>query len=535
MTLRPYQQRVIDDTLAWFRRNPGSPCIEAPTGAGKSWIIAGFCKFIMDSYPKSRVLILSHVKELLQQDAEKLLTIWPEAPLGIYSAGLNSRNINAVTVAGIQSVRSRAAELGKIDAVFVDEAHLINNTESGTYRKLLAALRELSPNMRVIGLTATPYRLGQGMLTEGDNALFSAIIPSVSIAELVDMGYLAPLRSKFTNMQQDTSGVKMRMGDFVESELQAAVDTDAQNAAIAEETIRRAEGRRAWLVFAAGVEHALRLRDSFRERGVSAETVTGSTPRAEREEILSGFKAGKIRCVTNANVLTTGFDYPDIDVIVMARPTMSPGLYMQMAGRGMRLKSGDFKDCLVLDFAGNVSRHGPITAVEPPRKKGSRRKAEAPAKTCPQCGEILLIAAHYCPCCGHIFERKEGELRRHNDDIMGGEGVISVGSWRWSVKNSRKDGTPMIRVDFYDGGDITAQPIPLYLCLCHEGYARRRAEYTLSQFSPPEVEAEDGTERLEQIADAMNKNTSLMPKWIRYQRSGKYKNVIDWGNGEMPI
>ena len=198
----------------------------------------------------------------------------------------------------------------------------------------------------------------------------------------------------------------------------AAVDTDDNNQKVVSEIIELAGERKAWLLFCTGVKHAYHVAEVLRQRGVAAECVTGDTPKAERENCLKKFKAGQIRALTNANVLTTGFDYPDIDLIAMLRPTMSASLYVQMAGRGMRPKS-HADHCLVLDFAGVVETHGPITAVQPPNKAG-KGDGEAPVKVCDECGELVHPTTRVCPACGHEFPPpaiKKMTLR--NDDIMG--------------------------------------------------------------------------------------------------------------------
>jgi DNA repair protein RadD len=537
--LRDYQRKSIEDTYQWLALNPGNPCIVAPTGSGKSWIIAGLCEDILSRWPKSRILILSHVKELLVQDAEKLLIAWPEAPIGIYSAGLGQKNVNTVTVAGIQSIWRQAEAAGRVDLVIVDEAHSINNESQGRYRKFIEDLRGINPNLRVIGLTATPYRLGQGMVTEGKDALFDGLIESISIEELVSRGYLARLRSKFTAMRIDTEGVRVQGGDFLRGELEKHVNTEENNAQIVEETLRRAEGRRAWLVFCTGVDHAEAMRSELLRQGVSAGMVTGATPREERDQLLADFKAGRLRALTNVNVLTTGFDYPDIDVLVMARPTLSPGLYMQMAGRGMRVKSGEYQDCLVLDFAGNISRHGPVTAVEPPRRQG-QRKGKPVVKECPQCSEAVAAGTRVCPCCGFVFPEPEKQtLALHEDqDIMGEPTRMAVREWKWLVVKSRKNGTPMIRVDFY-GTSLLSPTVPLFLCLLHGGYAAQKAAFTLRKLTGwglsnflNEGEENVDEETLKRVTSVMN-DLNTPPAWIEYCQRGKYKEITQWGWEEV--
>jgi DNA repair protein RadD len=197
--LRDYQQRAIDQLYAWFEAgNDGNPCLVLPTGAGKSHVVAYLCKDALQNWPETRVLMLTHVKELIEQNAEKMRLHWPGAPLGIYSASMRSRQIGEpITFAGIQSVAKRAREIGFVDLVIIDECHLVNHKDEGGYRMLIEDLRSINPALRIVGLTATPYRLGHGLITDKP-ALFDALLEPVGIEELVYKGHLSTLRSKAT-------------------------------------------------------------------------------------------------------------------------------------------------------------------------------------------------------------------------------------------------------------------------------------------------------------------------------------------------
>ena len=528
MALRDYQQRAINLLYAWMRYNAGNPCVVMPTGSGKSVVCAELCKDILTRWPQSRILVLSHVKELLEQDAEKILLAWPEAPLGIYSAGIGSRDVGMpLTVAGIQSVRDKASMLGYIDLVIVDEAHTISHKAEGGYRKLLDELKSVNPNMRIVGLTATPYRLGHGLISE-HGAIFDGLVEPVSVAELVSRGYLAPLRSKLTDAQLSVDGVSRRGGEYVEHELQQAVNNTDDNERIVDEVIARAGNRRAWLFFCAGVAHSTAIRDALCARGVSAEVVTGETPKAERERIIRDYKAGRITALTNANVLTTGFDYPDIDLIAMLRPTLSPGLYVQMAGRGMRLKSHT-DHCLVLDFAGNVKRHGPITDVAPPKHRGAG-SGDAPVKVCEQCSELVHTSVKVCPACGYEFPPAEKEpLALHGEDIMGGPEEMRVREWLWYVKQSRAKQINMLCVDYYNA-ELTGDKVTEYITILHDGYARYKAEITLRDIIAgcgADISLANGIDEnyLEQLAEVLNDADA--PETVTIKKDGRYYRVLD--------
>ena len=448
--------------------------------------------------------------------------------MGIYSASIGKKQLGEpITFAGIQSVRSKARMLGHIDLVIIDECHLVNHKDEGGYRQLLAELTAINPALRVVGLTATPYRLGHGLITDKP-ALFDDLIEPVSIEELIFKGYLATLRSKVTKARLDTSGVHKRGGEFIESELQAAVDTDDNNQRVVREVIELAGDRKAWLFFCTGVKHANHVAEVLRQHGIAAECVTGETPKKEREQMLADFKAGRLRALTNANVLTTGFDYPDIDLIAMMRPTMSASLYVQMAGRGMRVKSHT-DHCLVLDFAGVVATHGPITAVQPPKKAGDGN-GEAPVKVCDNCGELCAIAVSICPACGHPFpepERKKLELR--DDDIMGLEGKdLEVSSWNWRRHVSRASGKEMLSCTYY--GSLSDKPITEYLPVLHDGYAGQKAMRQLMTMANSsgahlaEAAHMEGSEGLEYLAVQMS--NSKPPTSIEYRLDGKFHRVL---------
>jgi DNA repair protein RadD len=521
--LRDYQQRTIRQLYDWFEAgNTGNPCIVLPTGAGKSHIVAALCKDALTKWPQTRVLMLTHVKELIQQNAEKMRQHWPNAPMGIYSAGLRSRRIDSITFAGIQSVHAKARRIGRVDLVIIDECHLVSHKAEGGYRQLLDDLTAINPALRVIGLTATPYRLGHGYITDPP-ALFNGLVEPVTIEELVYKGFLASLRSKVTETKLDAGGVKKRGGEYVEADLQRVVDKEPLNVAVVDEVIDLAGDRKAWLFFCAGVDHAHNVSAALNARGIPAACITGKTPSGERARIIADFKAGRLRALTNANVLTTGFDHPSIDLIAMLRPTMSPGLYVQMAGRGLRLKPHT-DHCLVLDFAGVVKAHGPITAVQEPRRKGEA-SGDAPMKVCDPddggCGELVHLSARECPACGKEFPPPEPQAPTlHNDDIMGADALeMDVTAWTWRVHTSRSSGKDMFRVSYY--GDLAKKPVVEYFPVTHDGYVGHRARAGVAKIAD-----KAGARLANTLEDAVNElNKGTPPAAIRYRMDGKFHRV----------
>ena len=363
--------------------------------------MAAFIEGVLQAWPDQRILVVTHVRELIAQNHAELIGLWRDAPAGICSAGLGRRDLGArILFAGIQSIHRRAYDVQQCDLVLIDEAHLIPAASNTMYRRFLDTLARINPQLKVIGFTATPYRTGSGMLHEGKGALFTDIAYEVSVRQLIDDGFLCPLVSKAAETRLDVSGVGSRGGEFIPGQLQAAVDLPEITQAAIDEVVRLGSDRRSWLAFCAGVEHATHVAEAIRARGFTAATIFGDTPKPERDRIIAAFKRGEIRALASMGVLTTGFNAPGVDLIAMLRPTKSTGLYVQMAGRGTRLAPGK-ADCLVLDFAGNVARHGPIDAVKP--KKPGAGEGDAPVKVCPDCQSILATAVRVCPDCGHAF------------------------------------------------------------------------------------------------------------------------------------
>lgn len=328
-TLRPYQRDAVDAVFSYFENNKDGNCILAlPTGSGKSIIQAAFIKQVLALWPGERFLLVSHVKELLVQNAEKIAALMPNVTVGVYSAGLGKKETGyQVTVAGVQSVYKHAHEMGAISIVIVDECHLVNKTPDSMYQRFLGVLRELCPHVRFIGMSATPYRLDSGPLIKGDHRVFTDIAHAVSIKDLIAQGYLAPLVSAQTRAKADASTVKKRGGEYIAGDLEKFMNTASITDAALTEVDALCADRKSWLVFCVGVDHARDVAQAIRLRGHSAEIVIGDTPKDVRAQRLEAFKRGEIRALVSVGVLTTGFDAPNADALICLRPTLSPGLW----------------------------------------------------------------------------------------------------------------------------------------------------------------------------------------------------------------
>jgi len=478
MELRPYQQAAVDALYAHLRSHDDNPCIVIPTAGGKTPIIASICRDAVQRW-NGRVLIVAHVKELLEQAADKIQLIAPDLLFGIYSAGLGSRDTLApIIIAGIQSIYRRAHELGHFDLVIIDEAHMIPADGDGMYRTLVAALKRTIPNIRIIGLTATPYRMNSGSICDLENVL-QAVCYEVSVRELIAQKYLCPLISKAGKQKANFDSLHIRGGEYISGEVEKLMDNTALVESACREILDQTRDRHAVLIFSSGVQHGEHICQTLERMGVGCRSVFGDTLDFDRAQTLSDFKAGRIKYLVNVNVLTTGFDAPNIDCVVMLRPTLSPGLYYQMVGRGFRLHPSK-QNCLILDFGGNVLRHGPVDAVQAiGRGKGG---GEAPAKECPNCFSVIAAGYAKCPDCGYVFpprEKAKHDGEATDASVLTGQVTMKtypVDEVVYSVhaKRGASDDAPRsLRVDYRIGFNRWQSE---WVCFEHNGYARQKAE-----------------------------------------------------------
>ena len=527
INLRRYQRETLDNLYQWFRTHPhGNPLLVLPTGAGKSIVIATLIQEALTNWPKTRILMLTHVRELITQNAEKLGSIWPNAPIGVHSAGLRKRDVfDPIIFAGIQSVWKKAVHLGWFDLILVDEAHLISHKAEGMYRSFLDDCRKINPNIRVIGLTASPFRTGHGSICEGEHALFHGVAHQVSMLSLIEQGYLSKLVTKKTDTQIDVSDVKIRQGEFVPSQLQKAADRDDITQAALDECEQLGASRKKWLVFCAGVEHAEHVAEAMNARNIKTGCITGKTPSKERDNLIVQFRQGKLRALTSMGVLTTGFDVPDVDMLVLLRPTQSPGLFLQMVGRASRIAPGK-EDALILDFAGNTLRHGPVDQIEAWSPRAHER-GEAPSKTCPECDTIVATAVRECPECGYLFpfdETPKHEARASDAPILSTDlprpkierhPVTRVLYREWEGRSS----VPTMRVDYAGPMMRIASE---WLCFEHHGYPRQKAMQWWVLRAP-------GTMIPSTVAEAVSRSRELTePTAITINASLKYPEIIDY-------
>jgi DNA repair protein RadD len=525
MNLRPYQQEAVDAINDHLMKRGDNPLCVIPTGGGKTVVFATLIQQWRQAWPQTRVCVLAHVKELLAQAEAKLLAVWPQAPVGVWSAGMKRREgSHPVLIAGIQSIYKRAYDFDPFDVLIVDEAHLIPVDGEGMYRSFIADCRRVNPNVRIVGFTATPYRLDGGHIAS-EEYILNHVAYEAEIARLIDEGFLCRLTSKATATRLRADGVKIRQGDYIARDLERAVNTDSLVRDACREMVEKGADRKSWLVFAAGIEHARHVAAELEHNGIDCGVVIGDTPSAERTRTLSAFDAGELRAVVNVGCLTTGLDVTRIDLIALLRPTQSTSLYIQMCGRGFRLHPGK-ADCLVLDFGENVLRHGPVDAVmvnDPQRGDGD---GEAPSKVCPKCEEIVFAGVRECPACGYQFPPREIKHQRQAH-----EAPVLTPSEPWEmvvddveVRAHRKaeDKPPVLRVIYSNGMQSHSE----WVCFEHQGFARNKAEMWWRRRFP-------GTPVPTTVEAALNHSMFMgatladMTDRVKVKQVGRYTEVLD--------
>ena len=472
---RWYQSEANEAVWKYLNEKSGNCVAVLPTGAGKSLLIALLIQQALEF--GGRVVVLAHRKELLQQNADEIRGLIPGVDVGIYSAGLKSREIhNAVVVAGIQSVFRKAADLGRRQMVLIDECHLISDLEESMYQQFFAGIDQ--PGLRLVGLSATPFRTGTGPIC-GPDRQFQRIVFEAKTAQLIAEGFLCPITNKPSDLKIDTDKVGLRGGEFIESEMQAAFDVDEKVQAACAEIIEKTQGRHSVLVFASGVHHAEQIAELLPDSAV----VTGETLPIERAETLRRFVAGELRFLVNVDVLTTGFNAKCVDAIAILRATMSPGLFCQMVGRGLRLHESK-TNCLLLDFGGNIARHGSIDDENFGRSEGKGRAGIAAengrGKKCPSCELDVSPSTVVCPECNFIFPR-ERELKHDTTADESSQLTGSMPPEEWEVKDvvvrvhTKKDdgeAPQTVRVDYVctkegESGNLATITIPEWTCPGH--------------------------------------------------------------------
>ncbi|SDW26864.1 DEAD/DEAH box helicase [Marinobacter mobilis] len=423
--LRPYQQEAVDATLSHFRKSDDSAVIVLPTGAGKSLVIAELARLA-----RRRILVLTHVKELVEQNHAKYQSYGLTG--GIFSAGLKRKDHrHQVTFASVQSVSANLDQFrDEYSLVIIDECHRVSGDETSQYQRIIERLRQQNDTLKVLGLTATPYRLAMGWIyryhyrgfvrgsDEEQDKPFQHCIYELPLSYMISRGYLtkpemvnvAVAHYDFSALAQD------RFGEYAEKDVNQLLNKHKRvTRAIIEQVMELAIERRGVMIFAATVDHAREITGYLPEHQTAL--VTGATDLRDRDLLIQRFKQRQLKYLVNVSVLTTGFDAPHVDFIAILRPTQSVSLYQQIVGRGLRLDEGK-QDCLVMDYAGNsVNLHHPEVGEPKPNPD-----SEPVQVFCPGCGFANIfwgktdgdghVVEHYGRRCQGLLAPADGDGAR---------------------------------------------------------------------------------------------------------------------------
>lgn len=551
---RDYQEACHAATWNYLHEHPGkNPLVVEPTGTGKSLQMAMLIWHLLRAYPQTRIMNVTHVKELVESNYQELLGLWPAAPAGVYSAGLGSRDHRSqVTFAGIMSVAKKAALFKHIDFVLVDEAHTISDNDRATYNRFIAELRKVNPNLVVIGYTATPFRMKSGLLVDGE--LFDDVCFDLSDGEafvwLIEQGYLIRPVPRDPGFQLDSDAIGIVAGDFDNKQTsQALRDQDILERAVdAMIAIGEEQGRKAWLHFCQSTEDAELVADMFTYKGYPHEAV--HSKRADRDEVLKAFRAGGLRGVTNMDILTTGYNQKNIDMLGILRLTRSPGLWGQIVGRGTRpvyapgfdlttqegrlqsILASPKQTCLVMDFVGNTERLGPINYPRIPARRKTAGASVEMVRKCPECLTYSHISRKVCDECGYEFPPPERlQDAASTSELVSGSPALDLtkqpppkeyvvaGVHRMiAMRHKGRGGKPdTMRVDYFCG----LNRYSTWVCFEHpaNSFPRRKAEEWWKSHDGPGPAPTDIDEAVAVVASLTK------PKWIKVEVSTKYPAI----------
>ena len=529
--LRPYQQAALTALEDYWRDGGGNPLVVMATATGKSVVIAHLIRDISRRYPALRVLVVTHVLELIEQDLIPLRALWPDAPIGINSAGIGEREWGAsIIFAGVQSVWRSAARLGPRHLVLIDEAHLVPHDGDGMYRTLLAELRALAPadGMRIAGFSATPFRLDSGRLDEGEGKIFDDVVFDYGIGQGIRDGWLSPLTSKATGTEINISGVGRRGGEFIAGELERAADDSATVSAACDEIVARGADRRSWLVFCCGVAHAHHVGEALRcprrflpggDRRDAARRACGQHRRVQgRHGPVPGQRQrvdDRLRRAADRSTGHAAADAVDRTLRANGRPRHPQGRRQgQLPDPGLRRQ-------LPPPRTGGPGRHQGRRQQE---RSAPSRRPSVRTKTCPECAEINPLDAAACCCCGHEWPKPKPAARHATSadavPILTGERVwlpVTDVSFHRHYKYGDPDAPPSFRVDYLCG----LSPYAEYVSFERQGYPRTCAErwwYALGGSAPVPVTVDEALQRQHELDPVVA---------IAVARNGRFWNVTD--------
>jgi len=559
---RWYQTDAADAVMLSLAKGSDiHPIVVAPTGSGKTAIICHTIERVMDSNPFSKVLVLCHIGTVLKQDYKAIVENFEGIPIGLYGSGLGSKTIRKITVAQINSVYKRADLFANFDIVIIDEAHAvtiedekISAEEYGMYRRFLSGIKA-----NYVGLTATHFRMGHGHIHIGEGALFNHMAYDLSemskYNRLVDEGFLSQMFPKDTSFKMNTEKLKTIGGDYSSKDMSNKLDRENLTKAAVMETIHFGKNRKKWLCFAIDIQHCENVAKMFNDNGISAIAVH-SKSKENLDDVIEDYRNGKYKVLVSVEKLTTGFDVPEIDLIIIMRPTKSQRIHIQILGRGGRvvfapgydintiegrleaIENSVKPNCLVLDFAGNIERLGPINDVRIRQKDKKEKDDQGPiTKVCPECGIRNHGAAKHCMNCDYEFEFKEkltlvaskAEIIKREEEKKEVKKVVekkeNFKGWARidSIEYSRhpgRSGKPDSILVSYKSGMMN---IKEWVAIEHNGYAKYKAKNWINfRWSGDSAEFPETVHEFLMVANKIKK-----PKEILAEKSGRYYKILD--------
>ena len=484
---RPYQLEAYKAIIQGLR-DGGVPYVNMSTGSGKNLTAAMLADKVLQQGGRALVLVPS--KELVVQNHATLFDYTDfKRDIGVCCAKLDKYQINKnCVIATYTSFLSRRAKAGKFNVLILDECHYLSAKFDSSYQKIIRSLKRINPDLKICGLSATPFRVGQGELHNDcvdGKATFTKCVYTTDIAKLIHEGYLSRIESISGDIQADLSDVKMKSGDYDQEMAAVKFEAILPNAIPDIKIKIELYGIQTALIFASNVANARAIIELWGDD--TARIVYGDMSAVDRVKTIEWLKNGKgQRIIVNVNVLLVGFDFRKLDAVIFLRATKSLALYMQAVGRVLR--AHDEKDCgYVLDYAGNVDRHGSIDGVIPP--KTIKKAGDAPQKICLECETVNLAAAKFCKQCGAEFVPDPNAaglyaMRSKAEILRSKWQTVAVDSVSYEVVLSKNGDIPMIRAEYYD--EFSGLIVKQHLCLQHNGLAQTIAQqFLLKMFKNP--------------------------------------------------
>lgn len=428
--LRPYQQVFVDRCLAALKTH-GNTLGIAPTGAGKTVMLSAIVGRSIEEGSR-KALILAHRDELTQQNRDKFCRVYPGLSTSVFDAKTKDWSGQAVFAMAPTLCRKKPLKsMPKLDLAVVDEAH---HSSAASYRRILDRAKALNPNIKILGVTATPTRADKKSLRE----IYSNCGAHITLKHLIRLGHLVPPRTFVIDVgvQEDLKTVRKIAGDDDMNDVAKIMDRIPVSEAIIQHWREKA-GHRQTIVFCATVSHARHVTEAFVQAGIKAACLTGDMPRIERRQILARLKQQIIQVLVNVNVASEGFDEPSLSCVVLLRPCSQKNTLIQMIGRGLRtLNAEDYRgmtktDCLVLDFGASVLTHGALEQSFDQDSKALRPEEDV-TKECPSCLAIVPRAANECPFCDYAFALEKINQKEIVEETLAEFSMVEVDFWRRS-------------------------------------------------------------------------------------------------------